>query len=223
MQTVLLVLVSVMGLASVGMMFVAMIEFILYLRQSREQEAAKAVAPVAVQEVKAEPVLVAEPAPVAEPVPAEEPKTVAQEPVAEQEENNVSFEVSETQRQTLLEAYEALNKTSKGYYDKILAAARSLELARIIESTYAITVMQGRDTIARLRIMRGAVTLDCTVINPDLVKYNKENGKKIRSRPTRFRVTSKDELDAAIYTMNVANQTSLDNRNVKKKTEEKEV
>lgn len=216
MQTVLLVLVSVMGLASVGMMFVAMIEFILYLRQSREQEAAKAVAPVAVQEVKAEPV------PVAEPVPAEEPKTVAQEPVAEQEENNVSFEVSETQRQTLLEAYEALNKTSKGYYDKILAAARSLELARIIESTYAITVMQGRDTIARLRIMRGAVTLDCTVINPDLVKYNKENGKKIRSRPTRFRVTSKDELDAAIYTMNVANQTSLDNRNIKKKTEEKE-
>ena len=212
MSTILLVLVAIMGFATVGMMFVALIEFIFYLRQSHAQKTAVA-APVVVQEVKADPApVVDEPAPVA----------VAQEPAAEPEEGNVSFEVSETHRQTLQEAYDALSKTNKGYYDKILAAARELELARIIESTYAVTVMQGRDTIARLRVVRAAVTLDCTVINPDLVKYNKENGKKIKSRPTRFRVTSKEELDAAIYTMNVANQTALDNRNVKKKTEGKE-
>ena len=215
MQTVLLVLVAIMGFATVGMMFVALIEFVFYLRQSHKQDPVPAapaapaapVAPVAVQEVKAEP------------TPVVEPKTEAPEPVADAEEGNVSFEVSETHRQTLQEAYAALNKTNKGYYDKILAAARELEMARIIESTYAVTVMQGRDTIARLRVTRATVTLDCTVINPDLVKYNKENGKKIRSRPTRFRVKTKEELDAAIYTMNVANQTALDNRRTKKKAE----
>lgn len=92
-------------------------------------------------------------------------------------------------------------------------------MARVIESTYAVTIMQGRDNIGKLRILRGVVTLDCTVINPDLVKYNKENGKKIKSRPTRFRIESSDELDAAIYTLKVANQTSLENRNVRKKVE----
>jgi hypothetical protein len=35
-------------------------------------------------------------------------------------------------------------------------------------------------------------------------------------------VTNKEELDAAIYTMNVANQTALNNRNIKKKAEGKE-
>ena len=233
MQTVLYILVAVMGVSSIGIMFMAMVEFVMYLRQTRKQEQPTVMMmapPAPVQEEK--PVTVAapveeQPAPVAEePVPAvvEEPETVATEPVAEEEEdpNNVSFGVSGTHRLTLKEAYDALNKTDKGRYDKVVAAAQELELARTIESTYAYTVMQGRDTIARLRILRGVVTLDCTVINPDLVKYNKENGKKIRSRPTRFRIKDKEELDAAIYTMRVANQTSLDNRNVKKKSDGKE-
>ena len=234
MQTVLYILVAVMGVSSIGIMFMAMVEFVMYLRQTRKQEqpTVMMMAPPAPVQQEEKPVAVAapveeKPAPVAEePVPAvvEEPETVATEPVAEEEEdpNNVSFGVSGTHRLTLKEAYDALNKTDKGRYDKIVAAAQELELARTIESTYAYTVMQGRDTIARLRILRGVVTLDCTVINPDLVKYNKENGKKIRSRPTRFRIKEKEELDAAIYTMRVANQTSLDNRNVKKKSDGKE-
>ena len=232
MQTVLYILVAVMGVSSIGIMFMAMVEFVMYLRQTRKQEQPTVMMmapPAPVQQEK--PVAVVapveeKPAPVAEePVPAvvEEPETVATEPVAEEEDpNNVSFGLSETHRQTLKEAYDALNKTDKGRYDKVVAAAQELEMARTIESTYAYTVMQGRDTIARLRILRGVVTLDCTVINPDLVKYNKENGKKIRSRPTRFRIKDKEELEAAIYTMRVANQTSLDNRNVKKKSDGKE-
>ena len=38
MQTVLLVLVAIMGFATVGMMFVALIEFVFYLRQSHKQD-----------------------------------------------------------------------------------------------------------------------------------------------------------------------------------------
>ena len=132
------------------------------------------------------------------------------------DENSITFELGETHRQTLKEAYEGLQQTDKAFYDHIFAAASELKKARVIESTYAVTIMQGRDNIGRLRVLRGIVTLDCTVFNPELAKYNKENGKKIKSRPTRFRIKSEDELNAAIYTLNVANQTSLENRNVKK-------
>jgi hypothetical protein len=203
-----------MAFTAVCMMFIAMAEFVLYMRSSRKNPQPTVMV--------AAPAPQPEPAPVPEPVKAEEPEVaVAEEAPAD--ENSVTFEVAQAQRQTLKEAYDALEKVYKEFYDKILAAANGLEMARIIESTYAVTVMQGRDNVGRLRILRGVVTLDCTVINPDLVKYNKENGKKIKSRPTRFRIESTDELNAAIYTLQVANQTSLENRNVKKKAEKETV
>jgi hypothetical protein len=201
-----------MAFTAVCMMFIAMAEFVLYMRSSRKnpQPTVMVAAPAP------------QPEPVPEPVKAEEPEVAVAEE-APTDENSVTFEVAQAQRQTLKEAYDALEKVYKEFYDKILAAANGLEMARIIESTYAVTVMQGRDNVGRLRILRGVVTLDCTVINPDLVKYNKENGKKIKSRPTRFRIESTDELNAAIYTLQVANQTSLENRNVKKKVEKETV
>lgn len=214
MVTAIIIMVSVMAFTAVCMMFIAMAEFVLYMRSSRKTPQPTVMV--------AAPAPQPEPAPVPEPVKAEEPEVaVAEEAPAD--ENSVTFEVAQAQRQTLKEAYDALEKVYKEFYDKILAAANGLEMARIIESTYAVTVMQGRDNVGRLRILRGVVTLDCTVINPDLVKYNKENGKKIKSRPTRFRIESTDELNAAIYTLQVANQTSLENRNVKKKAEKETV
>ena len=233
MTTALIILVAIMGVAALGMMSMAVCEFMIGLRQSRgmyyqvapEQQPA----PAPVQAAPA-------PAPVEEPAPAEEqPAPVAEEPVceevtapaeeapaapaeetpAEEDDDKVSFE-AQTVRLTLKEAYDALKKVDQRRYDKIVKAASELELARTIESTYAFTVMQGRDTIARLRIMRGIVTLDCTVINAELAKYNKENGKKIRNKPTRFRIREDAELDAAIFTMQVANQASLENRNVRR-------
>jgi hypothetical protein len=203
-----------MAFTAVCMMFIAMAEFVLYMRSSRKNPQPTVMV--------AAPAPQPEPAPVPEPVKAEEPEVAVAEE-APTDENSVTFEVAQAQRQTLKEAYDALEKVYKEFYDKILAAANGLEMARIIESTYAVTVMQGRDNVGRLRILRGVVTLDCTVINPDLVKYNKENGKKIKSRPTRFRIESTDELNAAIYTLQVANQTSLENRNVKKKAEKETV
>jgi hypothetical protein len=203
-----------MAFTAVCMMFIAMAEFVLYMRSSRKNPQPTVMV--------AAPAPQPEPAPVPEPVKAEEPEVAVAEE-APTDENSVTFEVAQAQRQTLKEAYDALEKVYKEFYDKILAAANGLEMARIIESTYAVTVMQGRDNVGRLRILRGVVTLDCTVINPDLVKYNKENGKKIKSRPTRFRIESTDELNAAIYTLQVANQTSLENRNVKKKVEKETV
>lgn len=211
MSTAVIVMVAVMAFASIGMMFIAIIEFVMYMRNSRkDQQPIVITAPVAAQ-----------PEPVKEPEPAPAPAPEAEEVVVveEADENSVTFELAEAHRPTIKEAYEGLKKIEQELYDKIIAAANELEMARVIESTYAVTIMQGRDNIGKLRILRGVVTLDCTVINPDLVKYNKENGKKIKSRPTRFRIESSDELDAAIYTLKVANQTSLENRNVRKKVE----
>lgn len=250
----LIVLIVVMGIASLAMMFMAMCEFVLSIRSTHASNAAAAApaptpiivtAPAPQPEPKNEapipspteekpaPVAAEEPvcAKVEEPAPkidekVEEP--VAEAPAAEEvaaeedDGNNVSFELSATHRQTLEEAYSLLTKVAKGRFDKIVAAAKELPMARFIESTYAYTVMQGRDTIARLRILRGKVTLDCTVVNADLVKYNKENGKKIRNKPVRFRIEDKEELEAAIYTMQVANQAALDTRNVRKKAEKAE-
>ena len=210
MSTAVIVMVAVMAFASIGMMFIAIIEFVMYMRNSRkEQQPIVITAPVVQPEPVKEP----------EPTPATAPEAEEVVVVEEVDENSVTFELAEAHRPTIKEAYEGLKKIEQELYDKIIAAANELELARVIESTYAVTIMQGRDNIGKLRILRGVVTLDCTVINPDLVKYNKENGKKIKSRPTRFRIESSDELDAAIYTLKVANQTSLENRNVRKKAE----
>ena len=215
MSTAVIVMVAVMAFASIGMMFIAIIEFVMYMRNSRkDQQPIVITAPVAAQ-----------PEPVKEPeaVPAPAPEAEEVVVVEAVDENSVTFELAEAHRPTIKEAYEGLKKIEQELYDKIIAAANELEMARVIESTYAVTIMQGRDNIGKLRILRGVVTLDCTVINPDLVKYNKENGKKIKSRPTRFRIESSDELDAAIYTLKVANQTSLGNRNVRKKAEKEAV
>jgi hypothetical protein len=222
MTTALIIMVGVMAFSAVGLMFVAIVEFVMYMRQSRNQlqnpvvMAAPLYQPIPVVQQegpaaeKAEE-RIEEPTP--EPVPEE---------AEEMDENSVTFELAEAKRLTIKEAYDALKKQDKSYFDKVMNAAKELEMARIIEATYAVTIMQGRDNIGKLKIARGSVVLDCTVINPDLVKYNKENGKKIKSRPTRFRIKSQEELDAAIYTLSVANQTSLENRNLKKKVEAKE-
>lgn len=214
MATAVFVMVAVMAFASIALTCLAVAEFVMGVRQMRNQSQQ-----VVIQQVVAEPV--------AEQPAVEEKAEEKQEPVVEEvasttSENSVTFGVAEVERQTIKDAYDELSDESKAWYDEVVKAANELEMARIIESTYAVTVMQGRDTIGRLRVLRGAVTLDCTVINPELAKYNKQKGRKIKSRPTRFRIDSQDELDAAIYTLRVANQTSLQNRNVKKKVEKGE-
>lgn len=214
MATAVFVMVAVMAFASIALTCLAVAEFVMGVRQMRNQSQQ-----VVIQQVVAEPV--------AEQPAVEEKAEEKQEPVVEEvasttSENSVTFGVAEVERQTIKDAYDELSDESKAWYDEVIKAANELEMARIIESTYAVTVMQGRDTIGRLRVLRGAVTLDCTVINPELAKYNKQKGRKIKSRPTRFRIDSQDELDAAIYTLRVANQTSLQNRNVKKKVEKGE-
>ena len=223
MMTAVFVMVGIMAFASIALTCLAVAEFVINVRHMRSNQSQ----PVVVQQVVAEPVVVQQPVAepvVAEPVVEQKEEEKVEEPVVEEvasttSENSVTFGVAEVERQTIKDAYEELSDESKGFYDQIVEAAKELEMARIIESTYAVTVMQGRDTIGRLRVLRGAVTLDCTVINPELAKYNKQKGRKIKSRPTRFRIDSQDELDAAIYTLRVANQTSLQNRNVKKKVE----
>lgn len=222
MTTAMIIMVAVMAFSAIGLMFVAIVEFVMYLRQSRTQAQPVVTVPF-YQPVPEMPKKEEEKTEV---VIEQETKEIVEEPVCDDtvtnDENSVTFGITETQRMTIKDAYELMDNEGKNYFDRIMDAARDLEMARIIEATYAVTIMQGRDNIGKLKISRGAVVLDCTVINPELAKYNKENGKKIKSRPTRFRIESQEELDAAVYTLGIANQTSLENRNLKRKNENKE-
>jgi hypothetical protein len=202
MLVALIVLIVIMSLASLAVLVMAVIEFILGMRQAKEDKANAMAETANSAPAKEKPAYV-----------SEDPYRAVEDYDSSREDTNDYFDANESQRLTLEEAYNALGRKDKNYFDRVVDAANELPYARITESTYACTVMQGRDSIARLRIIRGVVVLDCTVVNPELVKYNRENGKKIRNKPVRFRILDEDEFDAAIYTLAVANEAALETRN----------
>lgn len=202
MNTVLMILVAAMALAALVLLALAVSEFVAGLREKRSSAAS-----VSAPETAPAPEIKPEPTPVPEPVP---------EPIAEAaaaippESEPVVFGVPV--RRTLDEEYAALTKQAKNWFDRIVSESESLEKARVRRSTYYITVMQGQDTIGRLRVVRGEVNFDCTVVNPALKSYGKETGSKIRNKPLRFRISDEKELDAALFTLRLANETSLEAR-----------
>lgn len=204
MNTVLMILVAAMALAALVLLALAVSEFVAGLREKRSS-AASVSAPetVPAPEIKPETTPVPESAPVPEPI-AEAAAAIPPES------EPVVFGVPV--RRTLDEEYAALSKQAKNWFDRIVSESESLEKARVRRSTYYITVMQGQDTIGRLRIVRGEVNFDCTVVNPALKSYGKETGSKIRNKPLRFRISDEKELDAALFTLRLANQTSLEAR-----------
>jgi type IV secretory pathway VirB10-like protein len=168
-----------------------------------QETAATAPAPAPVVEEKKE-----EPAPVA-PEKKEEPA-----PVVEESETEVAFEVK-AERQTLKQAYAELPASKKKVYDKLINEIVSLEKVRCKESMYAYTVMQGQSTIARLKISRGVIVLDVTLVNAELKAYGKETGNKVKTKPTRFKIVADADLAPAVFTLKVANNTALEARGVK--------
>ncbi len=173
------------------------------------------VAPVAQQPVApAQP----EPAPavVQEETAVTTPAPVVEEPapVVEENESEVAFEVK-AERQTLKQAYAELPATKKKLYDKLMNEIVNLEKVRCKESMYAYTVMQGQSTIARVKINRGIIVMDCTIVNAELKAYGKETGNKVKTKPTRFKIQENDDLAPAIFTLKVANNTALEARGVK--------
>ena len=115
MSTAVIVMVAVMAFASIGMMFIAIIEFVMYMRNSRkDQQPVFITAPIAAQP---EPVKEPEPAPAPAPAPEAEEVVV----VEEADENSVTFELAEAHRPTIKEAYEGLKKIEQELYDRIRA------------------------------------------------------------------------------------------------------
>lgn len=204
MNTVLMILVAAMALAALVLLALAVSEFIAGLREKRSSAAS-----VSAPETAPAPEIKPEPTPVPEPEPVPEPIAEAAAAIPPESEP-VVFGVPV--RRTLDEEYAALTKQAKNWFDRIVSESESLEKARVRRSTYYITVMQGQDTIGRLRVVRGEVNFDCTVVNPALKSYGKETGSKIRNKPLRFRISDEKELDAALFTLRLANQTSLEAR-----------
>ena len=189
------------------------------------------------------PVAPVAPAPVAEPAPApvvetapetapavEETAPVVEEtaPVVEEtapvvEEHNegeetVAFEVK-SQRKTLKEEYDALPDEKKALYDGIVNEAKTFEKARCKESQYAFTIMQGQDTVGKIKFAKGEIVLDCTIVNPALKAYGKESGSKIKNKPIRFKIVDERSYSDALYTLRLANQTAFEARQKKSKAE----
>lgn len=131
--------------------------------------------------------------------------------------------LQQTEKPTLREEYSALPKNKKKLFDKIVEEMTALEKARVKEAKFSITAMQGQDMIAKLKIVRGEIILECTVINPELKLFGKETGKKIKPKPNKFKLDDPLELEPALFTLRLANKTSLDARTEKKpdKSEEK--
>lgn len=199
MNTLLTILVAAMALAALVLLALAVFEFVAGVREKR---AASESAPAPESEAPA-------PAPVPEPEPITEAAAAELKSIPPEAEP-VVFGVPV--RRTLEEEYAELPRQAKNWFDRIVSESESLEKARVRRSTYYITVMQGQDTIGRLRVARGEVNFDCTVVNPALKNYGKETGSKIRNKPLRFRITDEKELEAALFTLRLANQTSLEAR-----------
>lgn len=212
---------------------------VYYVSQMPPADTATTVAPAPAPVAPAEPAPApapAEPAPV-EPAPVveetapavEEPAPVVEEtaPVVEEtapavEENSgeetVAFEVK-SQRKTLKEEYDALTDEKKAFYDAIVNEAKTFEKARCKESSYAFTIMQGQDTVGKIKFSKGEIMLDCTIVNPALKAYGKESGSKIKNKPIRFKIVDEHSYNDAIYTLRLANQTAFEARQKKAKAE----
>ena len=130
--------------------------------------------------------------------------------------------LQQSERLTLREEYAALPKNKKRLFDKVLEEMTTLEKARVKEAKYSITAMQGQDMIAKLKVVRGDIILECTVINPELKLFGKETGKKIKPKPNKFKLDDPLELEPALFTLRLANKTSLDARTEKPDKKDKQ-
>ncbi|MFR6641559.1 MAG: hypothetical protein ACLUSP_09760 [Christensenellales bacterium] len=130
--------------------------------------------------------------------------------------------LQQSERLTLREEYAALPKNKKRLFDKVLEEMTALEKARVKEAKYSITAMQGQDMIAKLKVVRGDIILECTVINPELKLFGKETGKKIKPKPNKFKLDDPLELEPALFTLRLANKTSLDARTEKPDKKDKQ-
>lgn len=101
-------------------------------------------------------------------------------------------------RLTLADAKAKLSEKDKSYFSTLVSAMRSLEGVVLKVSPYSYFVTRNEKTVAKLSIVAGFVTLDCTATNPD--------GKTARMR---FKVTDEKSLHVATFSLNCVAKHSL--------------
>ena len=101
-------------------------------------------------------------------------------------------------RLTLTDAKAKLSEKEKSYFSTLVSAMRSLEGVALKVSPYSYFVTRNEKTVAKLSIVAGFVTLDCTATNPD--------GKTARMR---FKVTDEKSLHVATFSLNCVAKHSI--------------
>lgn len=203
-DVIIIILFIVMGISAIGMLSVATIEFLKSLGE-REKKVKKELEPVSKRNEQETVV--------------EDKQTFAVEETPQPDtsdnqadENAVSFGISATARLTLEEEYKRASRKKKKWFEKITEELYALEKIRIKEGKYALTAVQGQDTVAKIQFVKGEICVDCTLVNSDLKTYGKESGTKIKQKPMRFKIVDESKIDPALFTIKVANQTALDAR-----------
>lgn len=216
MEIVVIILSVAMGFAAVGMLTIATLEFLKSF-QNRQKKEKTEIVPVAKKSAD-EPI-------VETPTPQASEKVEPQEKTerTKTDENAVTFGVSGQNRLTIEEEYNRAPRKNKKWFEKITEEMYGLERIRVKEGKYALTAVQGQDTVAKIQFVKGVICVDCTIVNPELKTYGKTSGTKIKQKPMRFKIVDETQMDAAIYAIKVSNQNSLDARTKKKtpKTENK--
>ena len=72
--------------------------------------------------------------------------------------------------------------------------------------------MQGQDKVSVLEIVRGEVRLNCFLVDSDLKAYGKESGNKLNVTKVKFVLADAKDLEAALFTLKVANKKALEAR-----------
>lgn len=216
MEIVVIILSVAMGFAAVGMLTIATLEFLKSF-QNRQKKEKTEIVPVAKKSADE---------PIVETLTPQASEKVEPQEKTERtktDENAVTFGVSGQNRLTIEEEYNRAPRKNKKWFEKITEEMYGLERIRVKEGKYALTAVQGQDTVAKIQFVKGVICVDCTIVNPELKTYGKTSGTKIKQKPMRFKIVDETQMDAAIYAIKVSNQNSLDARTKKKtpKTENK--
>jgi len=122
---------------------------------------------------------------------------------------------------SLNDAYLQLNNKQKKYFNQIKIAMEELSGARLVESTYKLSVIQGREKVGSLFISGKIVRLDCILKDSQLKEYSKENDVPLKGQAVKFLVEDNDTLKFALFTIRLANNKCALQR--KKKSSKDEV
>ena len=209
-----MVVVSVIALFAVMVVLRDIVKEILDARrkekncQCHEQTPAPApvVAPTPAPVVEEK---VEEPEPVAEPVKAEEP-------AAEEDNDDGKIIFAAGQQQTLDEKYLELPSEARGWYDEIIRHAAIVEGSKRFKNARYEEYKIGNQRLVRMLIKRGVVHCEFILHNSDFKNYVNENKISVRQAATTMRIDNKETVEAAKNSIDIVVAAIAEEREYKK-------